>query len=280
MLDQADDLRRLAMDRSRPKSVQAVSRPTLLAVAGGKGGVGTTTVAIGIAAGMTRAGNRTIVIDADPRGGDVALRCGLEERYSLADLLNYRQTWADVVEASPSGVRLVAGARWADDFNARSSSAADRLLELLADCSPEADTVVVDIGNMPGRAGQQICQAADAIVMITTTETSSVLGTFATIKTLASIAKNFGGHGAADTTLPLHLLVNMAPTVQDAEQVQYRLSRACRRLLGIELIGGVSCLWELSAQMAIYSVLQHGKIDERGKTAIEAVRLLQPVFMK
>lgn len=109
MLDQAYDLRRLTMQHSGPASPDAGQRPALLAVAGGKGGVGTTTAAVKLAEALTQAGQRTLLIDADPRGGNAAMLCGIEERYSLADVLSGRRRLADAVETAVSGLRLMAG---------------------------------------------------------------------------------------------------------------------------------------------------------------------------
>ena len=234
MLDQAHDLRRLATE-CRPTAARSAGRPRLLALSGGKGGVGTTTMAIRLATTLTQAGRRTLLVDADPRGGDVALRCGAEERHTLADLLAGRQNWAEVIAAASDGIQLVAGARWLDDVADR-SSAAERLIELLADSSLGADVVVIDVGNDPGRAGQRICRAADALVMVTTSETTAVVSTFAAIKRLVRFDRGYGGSDMAESVSSPYLMVNMARTAWDARMVRHRLGWACRRLLGVEII--------------------------------------------
>lgn len=109
MLDQAHDLRRLAIHGCPPALSHAPQRPALLVVTGGKGGVGTTTVSLKLAEVLTRAGKRVLLVDADPRGGNAALLCGIEERHSLADVLAGRSTLAEAVETAPGGVQLIAG---------------------------------------------------------------------------------------------------------------------------------------------------------------------------
>ena len=58
----------------------------MIVVAGGKGGVGTTTLAVELALAMSRRHRRTLLVDA-ARGGDAAITCGIEPRHSLADVL-------------------------------------------------------------------------------------------------------------------------------------------------------------------------------------------------
>ena len=235
MLDQAHDLRRLATERGRPKADRAVERPTCLAVIGGKGGVGATTVAIELTRKLATADRSTILVDADPAGGDTAHRCGIEERYTLADLLAGRRTWDEVIEAVPDGFGLITGVGSPDESGDGSAAALERLPEFLDDSCIAADVVVIDVGNHADRGVGRLCQMADAIVMVTTTETPAVLSTFKTIKALVQNAYHRGNRQATSGAFPLYLLVNRSQSARDVTVVQYRIHRACRRLLGVNI---------------------------------------------
>ena len=198
--------------------------PTLLVVAGGKGGVGTTSVALNLAAALAESGKRTLLVDADPRGGDAALLCGIEERYTLADVLAGRKTWEEASCAGPSGAKLIVGQR--DWHSGRSPvAAAGDLLDGLADQTRLAEVAVMDVGNTFGGIVPHVCRHAHAVLMVTTSDPASVVGAFAAIKTLVS---------GVDWPC-LYVLVNMTPANRVAEIVYYRIARTCRRVLGIEL---------------------------------------------
>ena len=243
MLDQAYDLRRLATHCNRAETPGSGDRPALVVVAGGKGGVGTTTVALGLAAALAESGRRTLLVDADSRGGDVAVICGIEERYTLADVLTGRRTWNEAVHAGPAGVGVVVGQRgWHDSRNP--AAVAGHLLEQLN--RQDSELVVIDAGNVFDGVMPHVCREANALVMVTTGDVASVVGAFAGIKALTQLSEsswhretpphcNGGALRTSRQLPPLYLLLNMAATARVAEIVYYRLARTCRRVLGIEL---------------------------------------------
>jgi flagellar biosynthesis protein FlhG len=224
MLDQAHDLRRLATTgRGDAQSPSRGGRPTLIVVAGGKGGVGTTTVALNLAAALVQTGRRAVLVDADLRGGDAATVCGVEPRYTLADVLANRRKWNEALCDGPDGTSLVVGhAGWLDGGNP--SAAARALLDRLDRPDFPADLAIIDAGSGPGGILPYLGPQADAVVLVTTGDAASVVGTFAAIKRMA-------GDGSA---APPHVVANMTAGVE-AQTIHYRLVRTCRRMLGIEL---------------------------------------------
>ncbi|MBU4270244.1 MAG: P-loop NTPase [Planctomycetes bacterium] len=259
MLDQAHDLRQLAVRRRRASPTRA-GRPALLAVAGGKGGVGTTTVGLNLAIAVAETGRRTVFVDADARGADAALLYGVEERHSLADVLAGRRTWGEAMQSGPGGVGLVAGGcKWNELYgerlevqqsfpsekngslfpvqhiNGTQAALAEQLLESFNDGSLDADLVVIDVGNTIRGAASHICRRADAVLMITTPTAAAVMNTFSAIRTLTAKPID-GGLGPIDEPDGrLYLLINMSPAVGVANVVHYRLAWAARRLLGLQL---------------------------------------------
>ncbi len=225
MHDQANDLRRLVRDVAAAKAPAAGRRPSLVVVASGKGGVGTTTIAVNLAVVMARDQYRTILVDADPRGGDTTLLCGIEERYTLADVLAGRRTVAEVLQPGPGDVQVLPGVWGLERLSDYPSAAYDHLVGQLESLGNRADLVVVDAGNGPAGALQSLWQAADMIVVVTTPETPSILDSYASIKALAG----------SEQAGAIHSLVNQAPNSEVADEVHARLAQACLRFLGVNL---------------------------------------------
>jgi flagellar biosynthesis protein FlhG len=232
MLDQAIKLRRLVEERARHGPHEVAARPRRVVVGSGKGGVGTTTMAVNLAAVLAEGGLRTVLVDADPAGGEAARLCGFSERHTLAEVLSGRGQLAEVVQPGPAGMRLLPGAWGLGRLSDYPAAAADRLLDGLTRIEPPADVVLLDAGNSPHRVTRRLWRAADMLVVLSTPETAAILDAYAAIKLAV----------ADGCVAQLYCAVNFAATPGAGEEVHRRLARACRRFLGVEL----RCLGEVA----------------------------------
>ena len=225
MHDQANHLRRLVGRRDSDARDAEAARPKLVLVTSGSGGTGTTTIAVNLTVALARRGYRSVLVDADPHGGNVAMLCGLQDRFTIADVLSGRRTVGEALQTGPGGVQVLPGA-WAIG-NLAECPAADhaRLVSQLERLDEVADVIVVDTADGTNRLLRRLCLAAADVVFVTTPEPASVLDAYGSIKMLSE----------GDDSIRIHSLVNMAPTTPAAGGVHLRLAQACSRLLGIDL---------------------------------------------
>ena len=223
MSDQANDLRQLV---GRVSAERQAARPRLLVVAGGKGGVGTTTLAVNLAVSFAVLGRRCVLVDADPAGGNLGLFCDLREQNTIADVLAGRTSLADALEPGPMGLQVLPGAWGSTSLAEAASPAQDRLILQLQGLGSLADLIVLDAGNHVSRWAHRLWQAADAVLVVATPELAAVMDTYAAIKVLA----------VGDESIPVHAVVNLAADASAADEVYARLRRACLRFLGRHLL--------------------------------------------
>ncbi|MBN2215853.1 MAG: AAA family ATPase [Pirellulales bacterium] len=226
MIDQATELRQLAR-RQTDLAVEpaCATRPSMIAVTGGKGGVGTTTVAIHLALALARLADHVLLVDADPDRSDVAACCGLTAENDLADLSVGQQPLDAVAVAGPGGIRVVSGAARAAGDDVSTERFHERWMAATRDAAESFDHVVVDTGNGSSRSVKTIWEAAELVLLVTTPETPSILDTYASIKTLAD----------RDAPPPIYVLVNQVSEPAVAHDVYGRIARATWRFLGFHL---------------------------------------------
>ena len=227
MHDQANDLRRLVSQSTPAVPGLDPPRPKLVVIAGGKGGVGATTVAVNLAVVLALKKHRTVLVDAAPDGGNAAMLTGLEERYTIADVLSGRRTVQEVLQTGSGGLQVLPGAWGLSSLAEHPAAAHRRLVEQLQGLGGRAEVIIVDAAAGSDRLARRFWQAADAVVLVTTPESASVMNAYASIKALAG----------DDQSIPIHSLVNMASGTDVAVEVHTRLAKACLRFLGVRLGG-------------------------------------------
>lgn len=198
-------------------------RPTRITLGGGKGGVGTTTLAVNLAVALAARHGRTLLVDADPDRADAAVFCGIEPCGTVADVLAGQSSVEEALQDGPGGIQILPGSL-ASSLDTR-TIIHRQLIEPLGALGNRFEFVVVDGGNGSGPRTRQMWHAADLVLLVTTPELPSVMDAYASVKLLADSA--FRGR--------IHTLVNMAIDAATACEVHGRLARACQRFLGVRL---------------------------------------------
>ena len=225
MPDQANELRQLVL-RAAVHSPAAEQPPKLIVVTSGKGGVGTTTVAVNLAIALARDGRRTVLVDADLEHADAGRLCHLEEpAHTVAEILSGTLSVHEALERGPAGIQVLPGAWGRGELVDCSPAAQQRLIHQLKCLGAYADYIILDVGSGANRVIGHFWQAADCVLLVTTPDVVSLMDAYAAVKVLC----------AAGTRPMLKSLVNEAPNQATTADVQQRLSRACRRFLGLKI---------------------------------------------
>jgi len=226
MRDQAAELRSL-MFRAARRTTPLPGPPThLIALCGGKGGVGVTSLAVNLAASLAEYGMRTVLVDANLYRADAAAYCGLAEAESIADVLSGGRDIHEVLQPGPSGLQVAPGIWAPDALGAIEERAAQRLVTQLKQMGRHAETVVVDLGSGLTELTRRFWSAADTSVVVTTPDSVSLMDSYATIKTLSD--------GPGDPAIGM--IVNRSADDEAAGDVFARAARSCQRFLNLPLI--------------------------------------------
>lgn len=223
--DQADELRQLVLRTAIRDRGAGAAAPPMVAIAGGKGGVGATTIAVNVAVALARQGRRAVLVDADFHQPDATTLCRLRERGTVADVLAGRRTVHEVLQRGPAGIQVLPGAWGGRAVTECGPLAQQRLVAELRRLGPHADAIVLDAGSSSNAVAARFWQAADLTVFVTTDEPAAIMGCYAAIKLLTVNPR----HG------PIRALVNKATTAERAGDVAARIEQACQRFLALSL---------------------------------------------
>ena len=118
--------------------------------------------------------------------------CGIEERYTLADVLTGRRAWNETICAGPAGVGVVAGQRgWHDGRN--TAAVAGRLLEHFGRQDIPAERSSSTSAAASTACGRTSAAKPTPSLMVSSVDAASVIGAFAGIKALLAASGNSVG---------------------------------------------------------------------------------------
>ena len=237
MSDQADGLRQLVQARSGASAVaelpsaarepKAGPRARSLVLTSGKGGVGTSNLALNLAIALGERGGRVVLVDADLGLANIDLLCGLAPDCDLGDVMAGDRTLSEAIVAGPGDIRIIPGAHGSRTLVEALGEAPRRLVEELSRLEAESDFLVVDAGSGLGASIATLAAAADEILVVTTPEPTSVADAHATINRLRRLA-------AAPT---LRAVANQVGSAGEAAEVLARLTASSRQFFGAVVDG-------------------------------------------
>lgn len=219
--DQAATLR----DRSAPNVIPLRSRRRrFVAVSGGKGGVGKSTVSVNLAAAYALRGSKTLAIDGDLGMADLNLLLGLAPTMSILDVLLGTPVSEALVEVH--GMHLLAGLNGSHQLANLGPDARRLLLDAIRGLERDYESIVIDTAAGIDDVTMDLAAVAADVVVVATGEPLSLADAYSCLKVLVK------QHGIERA----FLVPNSIRAPGEAEQIGHQLSVLVDRFLGIELI--------------------------------------------
>jgi flagellar biosynthesis protein FlhG len=197
----------------------------VIAVTGGKGGVGKTSVAVNLATGLAAAGRRVVLLDGDLGLANVDVLLGLSPRYTLAHVLSGERTLDEILVSAPQGFKIVPAASGAADLASMAGAGHLGLVQAFSSLATRLDVLIVDTaaGIAPGVL--QFSQAAQHVLVVVTDEPASLTDAYALIKVLSR------DHGVSR----FRVVSNMSRSAGEGETLFKKLEKVTTRFLDVLL---------------------------------------------
>lgn len=197
----------------------------VIAVTGGKGGVGKTNVSVNLSLALAELGRRVMLLDADLGLANVDVLLGLTPKQTLADVIEGKCDLRDVILQGPGGIRVVPAASGAQAMVQLSSLQHAGLIQAFSDISNDIDVLVVDTAAGIGDSVVSFVRAAQEVLLVVCDEPTSITAAYALIKMFNR------DHGITR----FRVLANMALTPQEGRNLFAKLTKVTDRFLDVAL---------------------------------------------
>ncbi|QMU60418.1 MAG: P-loop NTPase [Gammaproteobacteria bacterium] len=174
-IDQASSLRNL----------NATNEVNVLAVTGGKGGVGKTNIAINLAVALADLQRKVMLLDADLGLSNVDVMLGLRARKNLYHVLQNECCIEDIIIPGPHGIQIIPAASGVSEMANLSVQEHMGIIDSISELNPSLDYFIIDTAPGIGNSVSLLTHLANSIIIVVCDEPASLADAYALIKVLS-----------------------------------------------------------------------------------------------
>jgi flagellar biosynthesis protein FlhG len=196
-----------------------------VAVTGGKGGVGKTSVSVNLATACAAAGKRVMLLDGDLGLANVDVFLGLSPRYTLAHVLSGEHTLEEIIVDTPQGFQIVPAASGVTDMANLGVAEHLGLVRAFSTLAKDLDMLIVDTAAGLSHSVMQFSQATQHVLVVICDEPASITDAYALVKVLSRT------HGVRR----FRVLANMTRSPGEGGALFQKFERVTARFLDVVL---------------------------------------------
>lgn len=215
MIDQASGLRNM-------KGLQKVK---VIAVSGGKGGVGKTNVSLNTAISLAQIGKRVLVLDADLGLANVDVMLGLRVQRNLSHVLSGECEIDDIIIKGPAGVNIIPATSGTQSMVDLTPSEHAGLIRAFSDMQTQFDVLIVDTAAGISDMVLSFTRAAQDVMLVVCDEPTSITDCYALMKLLSREHDVF----------KFKVVANMVRSPKEGQQLFEKLTKVTDRFLDVAL---------------------------------------------
>jgi len=214
MADQASGLRRM-----RNQQVKVI------AVTGGKGGVGKTNVTLNMAVSLAKTGKRVMVLDADLGLANVDVLLGIRVTKNLSHVLSGESTLDEVIVKGPEGVMIIPATSGTQSMVELTDVEHAGLIQAFSSLQTPIDVLLIDTAAGISNMVVSFAQAAQDVLMVVCDEPTSITDAYALIKILSK----------QNGVYRFKIVANMVRSLREGQDLFTKLTRVTDRFLDASL---------------------------------------------
>ena len=229
----------------------------VVAITGGKGGVGKTSVSINLSLALAEMGRRVALLDADLGLANIDVLLGLSPKRNLADVLAGDCSIMDVMLDGPGGIKIIPASSGTQNMAELSAQEHAGLIHAFSEIGNQIDILIVDTAAGISDTVVSFVRAAQEVLVVVCDEPSSITDAYALIKLLNS---QYG-------MVRFRVLANMTRTTQEGQKMFNKLTNVTDRFLDVTLqyVGHIpfeeSVRKAIQKQKPVYELFPRSKVS-------------------
>lgn len=197
----------------------------VIAVTGGKGGVGKTNLSVNLSIALAQMRRRVVLMDADLGLANVDVLLGLHAQYTIADVLDGSRSLREVMINGPGGIKVVPASSGIQQMVALSPQEHAVLIHAFSELSDQLDALIIDTAAGISDTVVSFVSAAQEVIVVVCDEPSSITDAYALIKLLNA------EHGI----FRFRVVANMTRSNQEGMNLFTKLNTVCERFIDASL---------------------------------------------
>jgi len=202
------------------------SRPVkVIAVTGGKGGVGKTNVSVNMSLALGEMGQRVVLMDADLGLANVDVLLGIKANKNISDVLSGECGLKELLVDVGENVRIVPAASGTQEMTSLSVHEHSELIHAFSEIGDDLDVLVIDTAAGISDAVVSFVKAAQDVVVVVCDEPTSITDAYALMKLL----------NRDYNMTRFRVLANMVRSEQEGRNMYNKLLTVADRFLDVTL---------------------------------------------
>ena len=203
----------------------------VIAVTSGKGGVGKTNISVNLAASLSLAGQRVMLMDADLGLANVDVLLGLEPHFDLQHVISGEKTLDEIIVQGPLGIHVVPASSGVEKMADLTSVEHASLISAFSELKQPIDVLIVDTAAGIADGVVSFAKACQEVIVVVCDEPTSLTDAYALIKVLSM------RHGIKQ----FQILANMVKDESQGLNLYEKLLNTTDRFLevGLKYLGAV-----------------------------------------
>lgn len=197
----------------------------VIAVTGGKGGVGKTNLSVNLSIALAELRRRVVLMDADLGLANVDVLLGLQAKFTLADVLDGSKTLRDVLIQGPGGIKVVPASSGVQQMAGLTTQEHASLIHAFSDIGDQMDVLMVDTAAGISDTVISFVRAAQEVIIVVCDEPSSITDAYALMKVL----------NVEHDVFRFRVIANMTRSTQEGINLFNKLNGVCDRFLDASL---------------------------------------------